>query len=64
MVRAWYRITSTGGQAGFALDNLTELLGEEFPEAYKTLRENQYVDDIVSGEDSIEKREDQIDAVQ
>ena len=64
MVRAWYGIVSTGGQAGFALDKLTELLGDRYPEAYKTLRENRYVDDIPSGEDSKEKRVEQIEAVQ
>ena len=48
MVRALYGIVSTGGQAGFALDKLTELMAEDFPDAYKTLRENRYVDDILS----------------
>ena len=32
MVSAWYGKVSTGGQAGFALDKLTELLGEKYPE--------------------------------
>ena len=64
MVRAWYGMVSTGGQAGFSLDQLTELLGEKYPEVYKTLRENRYVDDILSGEGSKEKREEQIEAVQ
>ena len=40
MVPAWYGIVSTGGQAVYALDRLTEMMAEEFPEAYKTLREN------------------------
>ena len=31
MVRAWYSIVSTGGQAGYALDRLTEMMAEEFP---------------------------------
>ncbi len=52
MVRAWYGIVSTGGQAGFALDKLTEMLAERYPGAYRSLREDRYVDDILSGEDS------------
>ena len=64
MVRAWYGIVSTGGQAGFALDKLAEMFGKKYPSAYKTLRENRYVDDILSGEDSKEEREEQIEAVQ
>ena len=63
MVRAWYGIVSTGGQAGFALDKLTELMADEFPEAYKTLRENRYVDDLLSGDQDEEGRERQIQAV-
>jgi len=64
MVRAWYGIVSTGGQAGFALDKLTEMMAEKFPEAYKTLRENRYVDDVLSGAKTKELREVQINAVQ
>ena len=44
MVRAWYGILSTGGQAGFALDKLTEMMAEEFPKAYKPLRENREIE--------------------
>ena len=64
MVRAWYGIVSTGGQAGFALDKLTEMMAEEFPGAYETLRENRYVDDVLSGAETKELREVQINAVQ
>ena len=56
-------IVSTGGQAGIALDKLTELMADEFPEANKTLRENQYVDDLLSGDQDEESRERQIEAV-
>jgi len=56
MVRAWYGIVSTGGQAGFALDKLTEMLADEYPGAYKSLREDRYLDDILSGEDSWQRR--------
>ena len=64
MVRAWYGILSTGGQAGFALDKLTEMMKEEFPKAYKPLQENRYVDDLLSGDDTMEGRDEQIQAVE
>ncbi len=40
------------------------MLADEYPGAYKSLREDRYVDDILSGEDSEKKREEQIEAVQ
>ena len=64
MVRAWYGISSTGGQAGYALEKLTELFKDEYPEAIKPLKENRYVDDLLSGADSEEEREKEIEAVQ
>jgi len=64
MVRAWYGIVSTGGQAGYALDKLTEMYGKEYPKAYQPLRENRYVDDLLSGDDTKEGREEQIKAVE
>ena len=57
MVRAWYGISSTGGQAGYALEKLTDLFRDEYPEAIKPLKENRYVDDLLSGSDSEEERE-------
>jgi hypothetical protein len=64
MVRAWYGIFSTGGQAGYALEKLTELFKDEYPEAIKPLKENRYVDDLLSGADSEEEREKEVEAVQ
>ena len=64
MVRAWYGIVNTGGQSGYALDKLTKMMADEFPEAYKTLRENRYIDDLLSGAQDEESREKQITAVQ
>lgn len=37
MVRAWFGIVSTGGQAGYFLDKLTQMLAEEFLKVYKPL---------------------------
>ena len=55
IVRAWCGMVSTGGRAGFALDKLTEMIAEEFPKAYKPLHENRYVDDLLSGDDTINR---------
>ena len=63
-VRTWYGIVSTGGQAGYALDKLTEMLAGEFPESYRILRENRYVYNLLSGANNEESRERQIAAVQ
>ena len=38
-------------------------MADEFPEAYKTLRESRYVDDLLSGDQDEESRERQITAV-
>jgi len=37
---------------------------DEFPKAYKPLRENRYVDDLLSGDDTSEGRDEQIQAVE
>ena len=60
MLRAWYGVISTGGQAGFALDRLAELGKDDFPNAKACLDRDRYVDDIMSGCNSIEDREQQI----
>ena len=46
------------------MDKLTEMLADRYPGAYRSLREDRYVDDILSGESSIQGREEQIEAVQ
>ena len=64
MVRAWYGVTPTGSQAGFALDWLANLAAEEFPQGRDCILNNRYVDDIPSGSDTEESRETQIHQVQ
>ena len=64
MLRAWYGVIQTGGQAGYALDKLAEISAEEFPMAKECLERDRYVDDILSGTDSIEDRDEQINQVQ
>jgi hypothetical protein len=64
MVRAWYGVISTGSQAGFALDNLAEQGKLKYPDAKSSLERDRYVDDILSGADTEQKRQGQIDQVQ
>ena len=63
MTRAWYGVVCTGNQAGFAIDKLMDLSKKEFPEAEFPLKNNRYVDDILSGTDTFEEREVEIKAV-
>jgi len=63
MLRAWYGVISTGGQAGFALDRLAELGKVEFPNAKTCLDRDRYVDDIMAGCNTVIKREQQISEV-
>jgi hypothetical protein len=58
--RAWYGVTSTGNQAGVALERLAQALKEQFPRSVVPLTRDKYVDDIASGADSKEEREAQI----
>ena len=64
MVRAWYGISSTGGQAGYAIEKLMNLFKDEYPKAEKPLKDNRYVDDLLSGADTEEDREREIESVQ
>ena len=64
MVRAWYGVVSTGNQAGYALDKLAEEGKDKFPAAKHCLTKDRYVDDILSGADTEEERNNQISQVQ
>ena len=60
MSRAWYGVSSTGNQAGVALEFLANQFKEIYPAAHSVLISSRYVDDILSGADSDEDVEDQI----
>ena len=60
MVRAWYGVTPTGSQAGYALDTLAKMSAEQYPDGSNCTFNNQYVDDIPSGAGSVKDREVQI----
>ena len=49
---------------GYALDKLTQIHADKFPETYKPLRENWYVDDLLSGDHTEVGRDEQIQAVE
>ena len=63
MVRAWYGVTPTGSQAGYALEQLAHMSADEFPLGKECIINSRYVDDIPSGAGSREERETQIDQV-
>ena len=46
---AWYGVTPTGSQAGFAIESAVSEMGEEFPLAVDCLLKRRYVDDLAPG---------------
>lgn len=60
MTRAWYGVTSTGNQSGVGLERLASTVGGEYPLAVLPLTIDRYVDDIASGADDNESRDEQI----
>ena len=57
---AWYGVNPTGNQASYALELLVKETADEFPEAVEPLTHHRFVDDIVSGAETPELREQQI----
>ena len=60
LTRAWYGVSSTGNQAGVSLERLAEANKDVYPLAVNPMTRDKYVDDMVSGGDSPEEREEQI----
>ena len=60
MHRAWYGVTSTSGQAGYAIDLLVNSFGLEYPMANEPLDKCRYVDNITPGASTLQDREEQI----
>jgi Pao retrotransposon peptidase len=58
--RAWYGVSSTGNQAGVALERLAQLQEAVYPNAVIPLTRDKYVDDIASGADTKPDRDIQI----
>ena len=60
LTRAWYGVSSTGNQAGVTLERLAEANKDKYPLAVNPMTRDKFVDDMVSGGDSLEEREEQI----
>ena len=63
MTRAWYGISSTGGQAGAAILKLVDFAEEEDREAVETLEKDRFVDDLLGGEETREGVNKQVDGI-
>ena len=60
MKTAWYGVASSGGQAEAALNMIADVARERYPLSVDPLEEGRYVDDMNSGTDTAELREEQI----
>ena len=54
MTRAWYGISSTGGQAGAAIIKLVSMAGSEDQDAVETLEKDRFVDNLLGGSETRE----------
>ena len=54
MTQAWFRISSTGGQAGAAIIKLIGMVGTEDLNAVETLEKDRIVDDLLGGDETRE----------
>ena len=52
MTRAWYGISSTGGQAGAAIIKLINMAKEKDKGAVETLEKDRFVDDLLGGDET------------
>ena len=61
MTVAWYGVTSTGSQAGCAIERVVQEGAEEYPMAVKCLTTRRYVDDLAPGAQTREERQTEED---
>lgn len=61
MTTAWYGVASSAGQSETSLSLVAEAGKEQFPKSIEPLEEGRYVDDMNSGTNSEEEREEQIE---
>jgi hypothetical protein len=61
MTRAWYGVSSTGNQAGWAIEELARMNSDSLPAALSLLTEGRYVDDILGGAKTTTDRDNQIE---
>ena len=60
MTRAWYGISSTGGEAGAATIKLVSMAELEDQTAVETLENDRFVDDLLGGDETREGVDKQI----
>ena len=60
MIRAWYGISSTGGQAGAAIIKLIGMAGLEDQDAVETLEKDRFLDDLLGRDEMREGVDKQI----
>ena len=63
MTRAWYGISSTGGQAGAAILKLVDLAEDEDKDDVETLEKDRFVDDLLGGEETREGVDKQVSGI-
>ena len=56
MTRAWYGVSSTRNQAGWALDQLAELGSDLYSKGKICIQRDRYVDALHPGADTVEQR--------
>ena len=61
MTRAWYGISSTGGQAEAAIIKLIGMAGTEDLSAVQTLETDRFVDDLLGGNETRQEVNLQVD---
>ena len=57
---AWYEVTSTGAQAGYALETLAHLGKKSHPKGARCLLEDRFVDDLLPGTDTDQDRDEEV----
>ena len=60
MSRAWYGISSTGGQDGAAISKLTTRADPSNQDAIQTLEKDQFVDDLLGEEETRDRVKKQV----
>lgn len=63
LVVGWYGVITSGNQAGYALEELARLHRDTHPLAYEALVNNRYVDDVLTGGQSLEIVNQQVSEV-
>ena len=63
MIRAWYGLSNTGGQAGAVILKLVDFAKDEDRDAVETLEKDRFVDDLLGGEETKEGVDKQVSGI-